>query len=269
MPELPKKRYILRIDPLLSKGDKGDPGDDGQAGAGGSLPINTSDVVHDGTLRNGENLRDLIDEIFYDPVTIQSFSAPAGNIYEVGRVLTSINLEWELSKAIPGGSQSITGDFVIPPTLTDSQDSVVLSLNNMNATTALTLTVDDANTLGFPSVSASLNINFWDTVYVGQAPLQGSITDSFLIDTLTGYTQPSRNISFNTEVIQGNNDYAYIAFPISYGIPSFTGNGYQEDMIQEHGVANPYSHINASGGKTDYYVFRSEESQQAIDYVVL
>ena len=55
MADLPKKRYIIRLDetaivwPVGPKGDTGDPG------AGGSLPINTSDVIHDGTERNGEN----------------------------------------------------------------------------------------------------------------------------------------------------------------------------------------------------------------------
>lgn len=266
MGELPKKRYILRIDPFLSKGEKGDTGDPGAPGAGGELPINTSDVIHDGTLRNGENLRDLIDEILYEEVVISNFRAPGGSVFEIGTVLTSINLAWNLSKDITGGSQAITGNFVIPPTLTDQQTSVALSLNNMNVTTTITLTVDDGNTLGFPNVDSNLTINFWDTVYTGQAVDPGSITDGFLT-SLNDSTQPTRNISFSTSAV--DNEYAWIAFPISYGIPTFTGNGYTEDMIQVHGTANPFSHTNSSNGVADYYVFRSENAKQAIDYVVL
>ena len=267
MPELPKKRYILRIDPLLSKGEKGDDGAPGTPGAGGSLPINTSDVIHDGVLRNGENLRDLIDELFYEPVAINSFSAPAGSVYEVGTVLTTINLQWTLNKSIPGGSQAITGSFVVPPTLTESDRSVVLSLSNMNDTTTLTLTVDDANTLGFPQVTKNLTINFWFAVYTGQATDPGAITDSFLINNLDKELQATRNASFSTTVV--TDEYAWIAFPISYGIPSFTVNGFSANFVQIHGTSNPFSHTNAAGDIEDYYVFRSENPEQAQDIVVL
>lgn len=266
MPELPKKRYILRIDPLLSKGDPGDKGDTGDAGAGGSLPINTSDVVHDGTLRNGENLRDLIDELFYEAVVISDFTAPGGTTFEVGTVLTSINLSWTLNKSITGGSQAITGSFVVPPTLTDSDRSVNLTLSNMNVTTTLTLTVDDANTLGFPNVQSNLTLNFWHGVYTGQAIDPGSVTDAFLF-TLDKSIQASRTISFSTTAVAS--EYAWIAFPIAYGIPTFTVNGFTADFVQVHGTANPFSHTNTAGDVEDYYVYRSENPNQAQDIVVL
>jgi hypothetical protein len=268
MGELPKKRYILRVDPLLSKGATGEKGDDGADGAGGSLPINTSDVIHDGTLRNGENLRDLVDELFYDPVVISNFRAPGGNIFEIGTVLTSLNVTWELNKDITGGSQVITGNSVVPPVppLTDQSRSVVLTLTDMSATTTLTLTVSDANTLGFPDVQSTLTLNFWHSVYTGQAEDPGTITDQFL-KNLNSEVQATRNTSFSTLAVP--NEFAWIAFPISYGIPTFTGNGYTEDMIQHHGTGDPFSHTNDAGAVVDYYVFSSETHNQTVDYVVL
>ena len=267
MTQLPKKRYILRIDPFLSIGPVGPKGDKGDAGAGGSLPINTSDVIHDGTLRNGENLRDLIDELFYNALAITGFSATAGNVYEIGQNLTSIPVTWTYGKAMPAtGTQSITGNTITPPTLAYGDTGVSLVSSGMTATTVLTLTGNDGTAFG-SDVPQDLILSFYYPVYTGQATDPGAITNSFLYTTLDKSLQATRSIAFATTAVA--DEYAWIASPISYGIPSFTVNGFSADFVQIHGTGSPFSHTNQAGDTSDYFVYRSENPFQAQDIVVL
>lgn len=270
MGELPKKRYILRLDPALSIGPKGDKGDTGPSGAGGSLPINTSDVIHDGTLHNGENLRDLIDELFYDELAVASFQATAGLVYEIGQNLTSIPVTWTYNKTMPAtGTQSITGNTITPPTLAYSDLSVSLVSSGMTSTTALTLTGNDGTAFGSDKTK-QITLAFYYPVYTGQAENPGSITDSFLYTTLDKELLATRLTSFSTTAVAG--EYAWVASPISYGIPTFTVNGFSANFVQIHGTGSPYSHLNQAsspGQEVDYFVYRSENPFQAQDIVVL
>jgi hypothetical protein len=268
MTQLPKKRYILQLDPALSKGDKGDKGDTGATGAGGSLPINTSDVLHDGTLRNGENLRDLLDELFYDELVVTGFEATAGDTYEIGQNLTSIPVTWAYNKTMPvTGTQSITGNTITPPTLIYSDLSTTLTSSGMTATTVLTLTGNDGTAFGSDKTK-QITLGFYYPIYTGQAEDPGAITDSFLYTVLNKSVQATRSTSFSTTAVA--DEYAWIATPISYGIPSFTVNGFNADFVQIHGTGNAYLHDN-EGGADDipYFVYRSENPEQAQDIVVL
>lgn len=267
MTELPKKRYILQIDPTLSKGEKGDRGVEGNAGAGGSLPINTSDVIHDGTLRNGEDLKDLIDELFYEELAVAGFGATAGLIYEIGQNLTSIPVTWSYTKTMPAtGTQSITGNTITPPTLIYSDLNVTLVSSGMTTTTVLTLTGNDGTSFGSDK-TGQITLTFYYPIYTGQAEDPGAITDSFLYTTLDKSLQATRSTSFSTTAVA--DEFAWIATPISYGIPSFTVNGFSADFVQIHGTASPYSHTNQAGDTSDYFVYRSENPFQAQDIVVL
>lgn len=273
MADLPKKRYIIRLDETAIVGPQGPKGDTGAAGAGGSLPINTSDVIHDGAVRNGENLRDLLDELLYVTPEIVSFTADAGALFEMGTVLSSLPVTWVINKTIT--AQTITGSNVTPPTLTAGQRTVTVSFSpSITATQNITLTVDDGQTVDVEALA----LNFKWPVFYGQASDPGAITSGWLLANLTKELRSDRNVSFSTTAVAG--EYAWVAFPISYGIPSFTQNGLSADWVQEHGTSNPFGHITSQGadssdtgtwptGGGGYFVYRSENPEQAIDIVVL
>lgn len=265
MANLPKKRYILRTDFSLTEGPKGDKGDTGTAGAGGSLPINTSDVIHNGTSRTGENLRDLLDELLYEPVSILTFN-PTNNqtVYEQGTSLTSIPVEWSLNKDITGGSQVITGATLSPTALLDSDRATTLISSGMVSDTIVTLTVDD--NAGYGSEQKTINFKFYWPVFYGQGEDPGTITSTWLRNTLNKSLQATKSAEFSTTAVV--DQYAWIAVPISYGVPSFTVNGFSANFVQVHGSGNPFSHTTTQGGTADYYVYRSENTEQAQDIVV-
>lgn len=268
MGDLVKKRYILTSDFSLTKGEKGDKGDTGTAGAGGSLPINTSDVIHNGVNETGETLQNLLDRLFYTAVDIISFNTQSGQIiYEQGTNLTNIPVEWSLNKNITGGSQVITGAGINPTSLTDADRQTTLTSGGISTNTTITLSVSDGTVLEVQPDTKVINLKFYWPIFTGQSTDPGTITSSWLRTNLTKTLQGTRNTSFSTTAVASQ--YAWVAVPISYGIPTFTVNGFSANFVQVHGSSNPFSHTTLAGGTTNYFVYRSENPQQAQDVVVL
>ena len=266
MGDLAKKRYILLKDASLNKGDKGDKGDPGTSGPGGALPINTSDVLHDGTVRNGENLRDLIDEIFYEPVVALAFAPTSGvTVLEKGTVLTSISVEWSLSKTIPTGSQTITGADIDSPTLAvgDRDDIITATGAGISDNSTITLSVSDGDALEQSPSTRSFTFQFQWPVFFGGAEDPGTITNSWLQTTLDSQLRANKSVSFSVSAVV--DEYAWFACPSSYGNPSFTVNGFGADFVQVHGTGDFFSYTTVAGATTDYYVYRSENTEQNQD----
>lgn len=238
-----KKRYIITPSTTLLKGDKGDPGPPGDTNL--VLPINSSDVIHNGTERNGELVRDLLNELLFTAITISSFSTITRD-YEIGTVLTSIGLNWTLSKS-PTSQEIISGFLVTPPVLTTTQRSVVLSLNNANSNFTISLTVSD----GSVQVTSEIDIRFLSAYYTGKAVIPSSINSAFLI-SLGKNLATGRNRTFTVNL--GANEYGWIAFPSRFGNPNFTINGFSVSMV----LASTFLHTNESGGQEEYFVYRTE-----------
>jgi hypothetical protein len=250
----PKKRYILLADFALTKGEKGDTGATGAAGAGADLPINTSDSVHNGTERAGENLRDIIDSLSYVALAINSFTTSVLK-YERGTVLTSIALTWSLNKTI--ASQTITGAFVVPPTLIASQRAATVTLSNANTNFSITLDVNDGS--GNATASRSITTSFIDPIYYGKAGIPGAVNDAFLNSTLSSILQSSRALTFSEDL--GAGEYLWYALPTSLlngGTPIFKMNGFTSSMT----FIDDFSHTNGSGGTPiNYTVYRTEYAE--------
>ena len=238
-----RKRYLITPGTALLKGDKGDPGPPGDASL--VLPIGSSDVVHNGNERNSENVRDLLDELLFTAISISSFSTSIVN-YEIGTVLTSLGLNWTLSKSPT--TQEITSGFLLtPPTLTTTQRSVTLSLNNANSNFTISLTVSD----GTVQVTANIDIRFLSTFYFGKSVIPSNINSAFLI-SLGKELRNNRNKTFSVNL--GANEYAWLAFPTKFGTPSFTINGFNSSLV----LASTFLHTNEAGGQEDYFVYRTE-----------
>jgi hypothetical protein len=272
--DLPKKRYIIRLDETAIVGPQGPQGIQGDAGAGGSLPIDASDVLYTGNGYTNEPLNNVLDALLYAAPDILSFTADTTNTFEIGTSLTALPVSWSISKDITGGSQTITGSNVVPPTLTDADRDVTVTLSSITASQPILLTVSDGTT---PD-QLNLQLNFYWPVFYGKATDPGTITSNWLRTNLTKELRADRTVSFSVDAAAG--EYAWVAFPIGYGIPSFTENGFSASWVQQHGTGNPFGHVTSQGadstdtgtwpsGGGGYFVYRSENDEQDFDIVVL
>lgn len=236
-----KRRYILKVDASLSKGDKGDKGDPGDEGSGSiDLPLSSDDVDY-----RGDTLTDVLDNLLYVPLQIQAFTA-LPSVYEKGQTITSIQFAWTLNKAIE--SQSITGSNITSPTLLIS-DRAKLVTTNLTSTTIVTLTADDIDSDSNVPKTRTLTIEFLNKIYYGKSII-GTINNAFIL-ALTGELKNNRTKSFN--LTTGLNEYIWFASPVAYGIPSFKTNGFDGGLE----LITTLSFTNASGHTENYYVYRS------------
>lgn len=246
-----KKKYIIKVDPFLSKGPKGDKGDPGE-GVELLLPLSTDDVDY-----RGQVLTDVIDDLLYLDLVINSFAA-SPSIFEKGQVLTALAVNWSYNKPIE--SQSISGIGVTPPTLAVGDRNVNLVLDNVAINTTITLTADDDTGDSIPAKTRQLTINFYNKIHYGKAVIPGAFNNTFIL-SLEGFLQSNRNRTFN--LTTGLNEYIWFILPVSYGTPSFTTNGFNGGFQLETVI----SHTNASGHTEDYAIYRSVNHNLGLTYV--
>lgn len=236
-----KKKFVIVVDPSLSKGEKGDPGENGQ-NASFLLPLSTDDVDYRGSV-----LTDILDGLLYLALEITSFVATPQQ-YEKGQVLVTVFLNWVFNKNVE--SQAITGTNVVPPVLLDSDRNANVTLNNISTDTVITLTADDIDADSNPPQTATLTLQFLNKIYYGKAIYPGAINSAFLI-SLTKELKSDRIKSF--VVSTGVNEYIWFCIPTAYNAASFISNGFSGGFQLEATI----SHTNESGHTEDYYVYRS------------
>lgn len=247
-----KRRYIIKEDFNLTKGEKGDTGAPGvSGGGGGSLPISTDDVDY-----RGDVLTDIIDSLLYLALTIDSFGA-ATLTYEKGQTLTSIQLIWSYNKAVE--SQSITGTNVITPTLLPADRTKLVSLSSITSNTIITLTADDSVSDGNAAKTRTATITFLNKIYYGKSVI-GTVNSAFIL-ALTGELKSSRTKSFS--VSTAATEYIWFASPVAYGLPSFKTNGFNGGFDLNATI----NLTNASGHTESYYVFRSTNENLGVTAV--
>jgi hypothetical protein len=239
---LSKRRYLIKIDPTLSKGDKGDPGDD--ATIEDFLPLNTSDSIHDGAESNGSNLRDLIDQLLFQILVIGELTSQTGATFEKGITIDSLTLSWSLNK-IPL-SQTLSASNLDPITLnpTDVMAGVTFTPENIVDFT-ITLMVTDLE----GTKQVTLDIIFINKIYYGVSTVPGSYNDAFLLSLPINNLQSNRLLT--TSFTTGNNQYFYVALPSAYGTPIFLAGGFTADMT----LVATFDHTNASGHIEEYKVW--------------
>src|SRR5687767_2272265 len=147
-----KKRFIIKTNIAFSKGDKGDQGPAGPPGAGADLPLSSDDVEY-----NGETLTDILNELLYIALTINSFAA-SPTTFEKGTVLTSASFSWSYNKSVE--SQSISGTNVVSPVLAVGDRNKVVSLNNITTDTVVTLTADDETSDAIAAKTRTTTLQF-------------------------------------------------------------------------------------------------------------
>lgn len=246
-----KKRFVIKADPFLTKGEKGDKGDPGE-GAALELPLSSDDVEY-----NGSSLTEVLDGLLYEDLVISSFVL-SPSVYEKGQVLTSVAATWAFNKAIE--VQTITGVNVTPPTLLVGDRSKTVVLVNIAADTVLTLTADDETSDAIPAKTRNASLLFYNKLYYGKATIPGAINDAFLL-SLQGELKSNRLKEFN--LTTGLNEYIWFAVPTAYGNPSFKTNGFNGGLDLVH----TFNHTNASGHSEEYKVYRSTNHNLGLTFV--
>jgi len=246
-----KRRYIIKEDFNLSKGEKGDQGDPGVSGGGADLPISTDDVDY-----RGDVLTDIIDALLYLALTIDSFTAATLN-YEKGQTLTSIQLTWSYNKAVE--VQTITGTNVVSPSLTIGERTKLVTLSNITVDTVITLTADDDVADDNNAKTRTATITFLNKIYYGKSVI-GTVNSAFIL-ALTGELKSSRTKSFS--VSTAATEYIWFASPVAYGLPSFKTNGFNGGFD----LNTTISLTNASGHTESDYVFRSTNEHLGVTAV--
>lgn len=239
-----KKKWIVKVDNLLSKGEKGDKGDPGE-GAELILPLSSDDVLYETT---SQTLTDVIDSLLYTALVITGFSA-SPSTYEKGQTLTSVSLSWSFNKTIQ--SQTITGTNVISPTLLVGDRNKIVSLNNITTNTTITLTADDVTSDAIAAKTSALTLQFLNKIYWGKGAIPGVLNSAFILALSNSELRSNRLKSFT--ITANTNEYIFFALPVAYGVPSFKTNGFNGGFQLEGTI----TFTNASGWAESYNVYRS------------
>jgi len=246
--DVPKKKFVLQIDPLLGKGDTGDKGDKGDTTI--ATLVNSSDITHDGAESTGIKVDVLLDQLLFITLGISGFRpTPDVSIFEKGISISSMNIVWVLNKTPL--TQVLSAPNLTPPPLVPADRSATLPFSPSNTVDfAISLTVTD--TAG-PQVG-TLDIDFGNKVHYGKDVIPGVFNDAFILALPTNNLQQSRVRSFVATA--GVNEFIWFAVASALGTPTFKSGGFLVSMT----LAATISHTNASGSTENYDIWRTTNS---------
>lgn len=246
MGEIAVKDRKYLVQPVIISGEPGPAGPAGPAGSEGgvTLPIDSSDVNHDGLERNGERVDVLLDELLYLAILINSFTNQHGN-QEKGVTLANVGLDWARNK--DSVTQTLTGSGISP---TDpGATATTFTIVGINLTSNGTWTINSGD--GTNNAVRSTSINFFNKLHFGSR-VTGTINDAFILGLGANSLQSTRATTFT--VTAGASDKIYFAQPTAYGEATFLVGGFAGGFTK---VASAITHTNASGHAENYDVWES------------
>ena len=228
-------------------GEQGPPGPAGPPGAGANredlIPWFTSEIEHDGTERNGDTLKDIIDGLLYVPLQIPSFTLSTP-IYEMGQSVASLSFNWTFNKAVV--SQSIAG-------VNYSSGPMAIGLRTIIGTISPAITTDSVYTLtandGTNTVNRNVTARFLNKMYFG-ARTAATIDSNFIKSLANAQFAESRARTFTVNA--GASQYIYFAYPTRFGVATIFVGGFETTFEQ-----SVVSFTNDSGFTENYYVYKS------------
>ena len=237
---------------LLADGTVVGPGNPLPTTGGGGGPVDAYDVSYTTPAYPAiENVGEALDQIFYVPTNITSFSG--GGTYEIGTSISSVHLTWTINKDIT--SQSINhGIGSLDPSLRayDTTDGPYTTNQSW------TLTVSDGTTGDNASTSLTFLAKRYWGVWDDQHP------DNSEILTLSQELASSRGKSITYNATGGK--YPIYVYPTSFGaLTGVTVGGLAfSDYTQE-----VISLTNAQGYTQNYYLtyFNGIQTGAAINVV--
>jgi len=238
-----------------------------------TLPLSSDDIIYDGqtltTFLNGlaaipdsadeisygaGTVEDALDGLLYDGPEILTFTTTTST-YELGATVTAITFNWTRNKSVTSQSLLTPSGTV---TLSASQTSYTYT-TSFSAGFTFVLTIND----GTSSDTANLAINFFNGVYYGTATIPGAVNSAFVTALATKNLSDTKNRSISLNASSGN--YYWYAYPTRFGTASFTVGGFAggfEDAVT-------VSVTNAEGYNENYYVYRSTNSGQGSNTIVI
>ncbi len=233
---------MRRITTIEYSSSQGQQGEQGPPGEGATFPIDSSNILYAPT---GETAEEVFDRLLFVDLEIESFTTPQ-TVFEIGQVISALTFTWGLNKQPT--AQTITGTSVAPPTLVPTERSKTVAFSSLSSNGTVTLTITDGAN---PPVTASINLAFKRGIFTGSAPIPGGGVDSAFVNTLSKALQTARQKTFTVNLTTGV--YAWVAVPVSYGIPTFKLNGFNGGMepVITVSVTNGYFYTE------NYYVSRS------------
>jgi uncharacterized protein YoxC len=190
-----------------------------------------------------ESLEKSIADLLYKKIDITSFSHSKVE-YEIGEVVTATTVSWKINKVptklyLDGAEIEIGG----------ASGSKTIEGISVSSDRKWTLKATDERNA---TDTYDAWIRFYRGVYYGKSK-DGDIIDNAFITALTKKLSGSKKFDF--EITQANDEYAVIALPTSYGVPTITIDGwtYGWGKIAELEYTNGVNHTES------YSVYRSEK----------
>lgn len=171
-------------------------------------------------------------------------SMTGGGVYEKGYNVSSVVLNWSYNKTL------VSQTMVNPPL---GSISPSLRTATIGSTTTTDTTFSVAGNDGKGSTTLSTSVVFRQRRWWGTSA-NTNLTSSQILNLSGNEFATSRA---KTLTIDGNGQYIWFSYPVSFGIASFRVNGLQNTSW----IQNIVSHTNAFGFTENYYTYRSTDIQ--------
>lgn len=186
-----------------------------------------------------DQIAQIIEDINYVEIAIESFTNSVGSIVEIGRSLSNIVLSWVLNKAAT--ALTLDGSAI------SASDNSAAVAGTVTSTKTWTLVATDERGA---TATATTKINFYNGVYYGVG-VASEVYDSDFILALTRVLRGNKLPQF--EVTAGANEYIYYCLPVGYGTCTFTVNGFTGGFE----LMDTIPFTNESGYEQSYNIYRS------------
>lgn len=185
-------------------------------------------------------------ELDYKEIDITKFANSAAGTYEMGRVINSLTISWELNKA--PASQTLKGESL-------GVDVRSKTYTNVSTNQTYSLSVKDERGA---TDTASSSVTFYNGVYYGVME-DGATINNAAILSLTRKLQGSRGITFTANA--GTNKRHAYALPTRYGTPVFKDADTNLGADFYKANSQPIQFTNASGYTESYDVWLSTNKE--------
>lgn len=191
-----------------------------------------------------EDLEARVADLEYKPMAISAFGATPSQA-EQGSTVSAVALNYTMNKLPASASLDGIAQEITQPTGTIQQTGAI------TASRTWTLVAQDERGA---VASKSASLAFLWKAYYGAAAAPGTINSAFLLSLANGVLTASRARTFTVNA--GAGQYIWYAVPSSFGACSFKVGGFDGGFSK----VSTFQHTNASGGVTNYDVYRSDNA---------
>lgn len=191
-----------------------------------------------------EALEARVADLEYEPMAISAFGATPSQA-EQGSTVSSVSLNYTMNKIPEAASLDGLPQEITEPTGTIQQTGAI------TANRTWTLIAQDER--GAVATKTATLAFLWKA-YFGAAAAPEAINSAFLLSLANDVLTASRARTFTVNA--GAGQYIWYAVPSIFGACSFKVGGFDGGFSK----VSTFSHTNASGGVTNYDVYRSDNA---------